>query len=179
MQSCWTGVNFTFARWLYVHYSAGEDRNSEDPRSSARLCLNLLLMSPWSHLSRRLLPSSSLFLSVNSTVAPFNHETVLLPLFSALTHLFFSNSQLLSAGDTRASPNLLRLPQLTYDPFTPCCLFTSPQPLSLIFATTGTCTYGIGVSAAHAGPASSTQFSQKLGQRSFEGHSAVKWLLSA
>lgn len=92
------------------------------------------------------------------------------------THLLSSNSQLLSAGDAHAIPNLFWLPQLTYDPFLPCPCFTSLQPVSLIVSESRR------AHAWYSSQLSSCQvcftytFARKLGQQGFEGHSSWKWL---
>lgn len=149
------------------------------------LRLNSLLMSPGSHLGGRLLPSSSLFPSVNSTVALFNHETLLLlppPLFFCLTHLLFSNSQLLSAGDTHTlaltysgylGSHMTHLPQIPVTSLQP-----ASQPSLIV------CKYWqvlIWYRSRRGSRWASFTYtsSQKLGQRGFEGHPAVKWLFSA
>lgn len=132
-------------------------------------------MSPYSHLSRRLLPSSSLFRSVNSAVALFNHKMTLPPPFLSLIQLLFSKSQLLSAGDAHAIPNVFWLPQLTYDPFLPCLCLPAFRKSALELSNSGKCMHGIAGNRVHARPASYT-VTKKLGQRGFEGYSAVKLL---
>lgn len=101
-------------------------------------------MSPCSGLSP---PAALVLLSSARAVASFNHGMTLPvpvpppplppPLPSSPSHsraqptssILYSSSQLLSAGDAHAIPNLSRLPRLTYDPFLSVSLFTSLQPL--------------------------------------------------